>query len=139
MKRFLSITLIICIFIVSAFVLSGCTSNNISVGSTSVKSVDNKIIVKTNDGATMTTTTYVYTNNVISSVKSVQDYYDDFSNLEEAYNNMVSEPIVLSMYTRIEKKNNTLELEFADVLYEQYENMSQEELYNYMKQLYNAQ
>jgi len=139
MKRFLSITLIICIFIVSAFVLSGCTSNNISVGSTSVKSVDNKIIVKTNDGATMTTTTYVYTNNVISSVKSVQDYYDDFSNLEEAYNNMVSEPIVLSMYKSIEKKNNTLELEFAEVLYEQYKNMSQEELYSYMKQLYNVQ
>lgn len=139
MKRFLSITLIICIIIASIFVFTGCTSDDISVGSTSVKSVDNKIIVKTNDGATMTTTTYVYTNNVISSVKSVQDYYDDFSNLEEAYNNMVSEPIVLSMYTRIEKKNNTLELEFADVLYEQYENMSQEELYNYMKQLYNAQ
>jgi len=139
MKRFLGITLIVCVIIASIFVFTGCTSDDISVGSASVKSLDNKIIVKTNDGATMTTTTYVYNNNVISSVKSVQDYYDNILSLEEAYNNMVSEPIVLSMYKSIEKKNNILELEFAEVLYEQYKNMSQEELYSYMKQLYNVQ
>jgi len=139
MKRFFNITLIICVVIVSTFVLTGCASNNIPIGSATVKNTGNSIIVKSNDGATMTTTTYVYTNNVISSVKSVQYYYDNESSLEEAYNNMVSEPILLSNYKNIEKKDNTLELEFTEMLYEQYEDMSQDELYIYMKKLYNIQ
>ncbi|MDO5569743.1 MAG: hypothetical protein Q4G04_06580 [bacterium] len=110
---------------------------SLGVGKYKVEKGNNSVAVITNDGSGISTTTYYFTGDKITSATLVEEFSSK-SIAETSYNTMKNEPAIMNSYSDIKLDGKKVVLTVKEEILSAYSTFGYDAFYDLMTQTYQA-
>lgn len=113
------------------------SSTDLGVGKYKVEKTNNSILVITNDGNSISTTKYEFSNEVLVGATLTQKCVSS-AVAKSIYDTMKNEPSITNIYSDINISGDTITLKFKNENLVAYSGMSLNDMYNLLYQTYSS-
>lgn len=113
------------------------SNSSLGVGKYKVEKGNNSVVVITNDGSGISTTTYYFTNGKLTSATLIEEF-TSVSIAKTSYETMKNESAIMNQYSDIKLVGKKIILNIKSEILSAYSSFNYEDFYNLMHDTYQA-